>query len=81
MARHWSEWPEPVLTGLRRGVVIPAHPLALDGARLDAFIGQQLEELHQVADRRFGGDQLLQLGAVQDRLRALSVIGFHEEVH
>ena len=36
-ARHWSEWPEPVAAALRRGVVIPAHPLALDAGRsLDA---------------------------------------------
>ena len=36
MGLHWSEWPKPVLETLRRGVVIPAHPLALDAQhRLD----------------------------------------------
>jgi hypothetical protein len=29
MPRHWSELPEEVLALLRRGTVIPAHPLAL----------------------------------------------------
>jgi dihydrodipicolinate synthase/N-acetylneuraminate lyase len=34
---HWSRLPPEVLALLRRGVVIPAHPLALDAARrLDA---------------------------------------------
>ncbi len=37
MGLHWSEWGPEVLATLRRGVVIPAHPLALDAARrLDA---------------------------------------------
>ena len=37
MVLHWQDWPPPVLAALRRGVVIPAHPLALDAARtLDA---------------------------------------------
>ncbi len=36
MGLHWSEWGPEVLATLRRGVVIPAHPLALDaGRRLD----------------------------------------------
>ena len=30
---HWNELPEPVLSLLRRGTVIPAHPLALDADR------------------------------------------------
>lgn len=33
MGLHWSEWPDPVLAALRRGVAIPAHPLALDAQR------------------------------------------------
>src|SRR3989442_8278886 len=33
MGLHWSEWGPEVLATLRRGVVIPAHPLALDAAR------------------------------------------------
>jgi hypothetical protein len=37
MALHWQDWPPRVLDALRRGVVIPAHPLALDSdRRLDA---------------------------------------------
>ncbi|MBV9286622.1 MAG: dihydrodipicolinate synthase family protein [Hyphomicrobiales bacterium] len=30
---RWTDWPEEVLATLRRGVVIPAHPLALNGKR------------------------------------------------
>ena len=30
---HWSDLPADVLAALRRGTVIPAHPLALDAAR------------------------------------------------
>jgi dihydrodipicolinate synthase/N-acetylneuraminate lyase len=33
MGVHWSDWPPEVLTALRRGVVIPAHPLVLDADR------------------------------------------------
>jgi dihydrodipicolinate synthase/N-acetylneuraminate lyase len=37
MGLRWTEWPSHVLAALRRGVVIPAHPLALDAERrLDA---------------------------------------------
>jgi dihydrodipicolinate synthase/N-acetylneuraminate lyase len=37
MPKRWTEWPAPVLQMLQRGVVIPAHPLALDARRrLDA---------------------------------------------
>ena len=37
MSLHWSDLPAEVLATLRRGTVIPAHPLALDaGRRLDA---------------------------------------------
>jgi len=37
MPLHWSELPDGILSLLRRGTVIPAHPLALDAARkLDA---------------------------------------------
>lgn len=37
MSLHWSDLPADVLGTLRRGAVIPAHPLALDAARrLDA---------------------------------------------
>jgi hypothetical protein len=30
---RWTDWPKPVLDALRRGVAIPAHPLALDATR------------------------------------------------
>lgn len=30
---HWSDWPAEVRATLRRGTVIPAHPLALDAGR------------------------------------------------
>jgi hypothetical protein len=33
MALRWQDWPSQVLDALRRGVVIPAHPLALDASR------------------------------------------------
>jgi dihydrodipicolinate synthetase family protein len=33
MTLRWTDWPKPVLETLRRGVAIPAHPLALDAAR------------------------------------------------
>jgi hypothetical protein len=37
MALRWQDWPPEVLAALRQGVVIPAHPLALDAdRRLDA---------------------------------------------
>jgi hypothetical protein len=33
MGLTWTDWPPSVLAALRRGLVIPAHPLALDAAR------------------------------------------------
>jgi hypothetical protein len=33
MARRWDDLPPQVIASLRRGIVIPAHPLALDAAR------------------------------------------------
>jgi hypothetical protein len=33
MTLRWTDWPSPVLDALRRGVAIPAHPLALDANR------------------------------------------------
>jgi dihydrodipicolinate synthase/N-acetylneuraminate lyase len=33
MALRWQDWPPEVLGALRQGVVIPAHPLALDTRR------------------------------------------------
>jgi dihydrodipicolinate synthase/N-acetylneuraminate lyase len=33
MALRWQDWPPQVLAALRKGVVMPAHPLALDADR------------------------------------------------
>jgi len=33
MTSHWQDWPPRVLAALRKGVVIPAHPLALNADR------------------------------------------------
>ena len=33
MALRWTDWPPQILTNLRRGTVIPAHPLALNADR------------------------------------------------
>jgi hypothetical protein len=33
MGLHWTDWPSQVRPALRRGVVIPAHPLALNARR------------------------------------------------
>src|SRR5439155_21782042 len=33
MGSYWTDWPSDVLATLRRGAVIPAHPLALDANR------------------------------------------------
>ena len=46
MPLHRTELPEPLLAGLRRGMVIPAHPLALDGRR-------RLDERRQRALTRY----------------------------
>ena len=46
MTLHWSEIPREVLDTLRRGAVIPAHPLALDAAR-------RLDRRHQRALTRY----------------------------
>jgi len=46
MFLHWSDWPAETLSLLRRGTVIPAHPLALDASR-------RLDEKHQRALTRY----------------------------
>jgi len=33
MSTRWTDWPSGILETLRHGVVIPAHPLALDASR------------------------------------------------
>ena len=46
MGLHWSEWSPDVLVALRRGAVIPAHPLALNADR-------RLDERRQRALTRY----------------------------
>jgi dihydrodipicolinate synthase/N-acetylneuraminate lyase len=46
MPLRWTDWPPHVLTTLRRGAVIPAHPLALDARR-------QLDQRRQRALTRY----------------------------
>ena len=46
MGTHWIDWPAEVLAVLRRGAVIPAHPLALDANR-------KLDERRQRALSRY----------------------------
>jgi hypothetical protein len=46
MGLHWQDWPDPVRATLRRGCVIPAHPLALDERR-------RLDPRHQRALSRY----------------------------
>lgn len=46
MASRWQDWPAPVLATLRKGVAIPAHPLALDASR-------KLDERRQRALSRY----------------------------
>lgn len=46
MALHWSDWPADIRDTLRRGTVIPAHPLALDASR-------RLDERRQRALTRY----------------------------
>src|SRR5436309_8155675 len=46
MALRWQDWHPQVLTALRKGVVIPAHPLALDAHR-------RLDERRQRALARY----------------------------
>jgi hypothetical protein len=46
MGIHWTDWPADVLAILRRGAVIPAHPLALDANR-------KLDERRQRALSRY----------------------------
>jgi hypothetical protein len=46
MTLRFTDWPAPVQAALRRGVVIPAHPLALDSSR-------KLDERRQRALSRY----------------------------
>src|SRR5438874_8084531 len=54
MTSRWQDWPPQVLATLRKGVVIPAHPLALDAdRRLDA--GRQRALTRYYLDAGAGG--------------------------
>ena len=44
MGARWTDWPAEILATLRRGAVIPAHPLALDADRA-------LDAVHQLVQR------------------------------
>jgi hypothetical protein len=46
MALRWADWPPQILSSLRRGTVIPAHPLALNSDR-------RLDERRQRALTRY----------------------------
>src|SRR5215831_6691554 len=46
MSLRWEDWPSEVRDALRRGVAIPAHPLALDADR-------KLDPLRQRALTRY----------------------------
>ncbi len=75
MFSHWSEWPSETLALLRRGTVIPAHPLALDGAR-------RLDTTHQCALTRYyidAGAGGLAVG-VHSTQFAIREVGLYEPV-
>ena len=46
MSLHWTDWPDGVAATLRRGVALPANPLALDERR-------RLDERRQTALTRY----------------------------
>jgi hypothetical protein len=51
MALRWQDWPPRLLAALRKGVVIPAHPLALDANRkLDVCRQRALTRYYLDAD-------------------------------
>ena len=53
MTLRWQDWPPQVLAALREGVVIPAHPLALDAERrLDARRQRAITRFYLVAGAR-----------------------------
>ena len=72
---HWSDWPADTLALLRRGTVIPAHPLALNAQR-------QLDERHQRALTRYyidAGAGGLAVG-VHSTQFAIREVGLYEPV-
>jgi len=75
MPKHWTELPADVLALLRRGAVIPAHPLALDAARkLDR--GRQRALTRYYLDAGAGG---LAVG-VHSTQFAIREVGLYEPV-
>src|SRR5437763_2977436 len=75
MTPSWSDWPAEILSALRRGVVIPAHPLALDAKRqLDARRQRALARYY--VDAGAGG---LAVG-VHTTQFAIREVGLYEEV-
>jgi hypothetical protein len=75
MPKHWSELPQEVLASLRRGTVIPAHPLALDASR-------QLDPVRQRALTRYyldAGAGGLAVG-VHSTQFAIRQVGLYEPV-
>lgn len=75
MARHWSDLPAPVLQALRKGTVIPAHPLALTEARQFDPVRQQALTRYYV-DAGAGG---LAVG-VHTTQFAIREVGLYEPV-
>ena len=75
MFAHWSDWPAETLALLRRGTVIPAHPLALDAQR-------RLDVRHQRALTRYyidAGAGGLAVG-VHSTQFAIREVGLYEPV-
>jgi len=75
MSLRWSDWPADVLATLRRGAVIPAHPLALDASR-------KLDERRQRALSRYyldAGSGGLAVG-VHTTQFAIRDVGLHRPV-
>src|SRR3954462_1642138 len=75
MALRWSDWPGEVLAALRRGVGIPAPPLALDAQR-------QFDPRRQRALSRYyldAGAGGLAVG-VHTTQFAIREVGLYEEV-
>jgi hypothetical protein len=75
MKLHWSDLPAEILAPLRRGTVIPAHPLALDASR-------RLDETRQRALTRYyvdAGSGGLAVG-VHSTQFAIRDVGLYEPV-
>ena len=55
MGLRWQDWPPQVLAALRKGVVIPAHPLALDAERASSTRRRQRALTRYYLDAGAGG--------------------------